>query len=446
MNPKPEQAGPADGLYVTADLPGTGGFIKQRAEDFLVEEQPLYEPCGSGEHLYLFVQKKNLSHHEAVEALASHFGVRRDAVGFAGQKDKTAITRQVFSIQVPGKGVDDFPPLQREGLEVLWADMHTNKLRRGHLKGNRFSIRIRGVQASDVLKAHRVILRLEKSGAGNRFGPQRFGMLLNNHVLGAALVRRDDEAFLRELLGPSAEFPHLNTEARLAYAEGRYQDALALMPRGAKAEKTVLRHLAQGRAPRRAITSLDFATLSFYISALQSWVFNRVLDARLTDGTWTRILPGDLAFKHDNGAVFACGEAEAADPEIAARLARMEISPSGPMWGAGMMRAAGAVAALEEGALARAGLTVEVMEAFTRARPELGAGARRSLRMPVSNVSVEGGVDEHGAYVRCAFDLPRGGFATEVLREVTKNDDMLRRADGQPDAQAGEAGREDAQD
>ena len=98
----------APALYITADVPGTGGAIKQRPEDFLVDETAAYQPSGEGDHLYLFVEKRNLSTLEAARVLAGHFGVPPDSVGFAGMKDRVAITRQLFSVYAPGKKPEDF--------------------------------------------------------------------------------------------------------------------------------------------------------------------------------------------------------------------------------------------------------------------------------------------------------------------------------------------------
>src|SRR3954469_15654714 len=116
-------------LYLTADLPPLGGWIKERPEDFLVDEQPAYQPCGEGEHLYLFVEKRGLSTLRAARILAQHFVVHERAVGHAGLKDKRAVTRQVFSVHIPGKRLENFPELRHERMGVLWADYHTNKLR-----------------------------------------------------------------------------------------------------------------------------------------------------------------------------------------------------------------------------------------------------------------------------------------------------------------------------
>src|SRR4051812_16214570 len=117
----------APSRYITADLPPLGGWIKERPEDFLVDELPAYEPSGAGEHIYLLIEKRGLSTLRAARILAQHFGVHERAVGYAGLKDKQALTRQVFSVHVAGKKLEEFPSLQHERMGVLWADYHGNK-------------------------------------------------------------------------------------------------------------------------------------------------------------------------------------------------------------------------------------------------------------------------------------------------------------------------------
>lgn len=412
--------------YATHDIPGIGGVIKQRPEDFLVDELPLYQPCGEGEHIYMLVQKRGMSTLEMVEILARHFRVKTGAIGYAGLKDKHAITRQVVSVHAPGKRMEDFPMITHEKLGVLWADYHTNKLRPGHLTGNRFSIRIRNVRPADVLSTSRVLERLARVGVPNRVGEQRFGMIENNHLVGRGIVSGDFAYAVNELLSPSPLHPQVNAEARALYAAKQYREAAAAFPKGARTERRVLSALASGASPARAIASLDEAVIKFYISAFQSAVFNAVLDERIAAGTLGSLVPGDLAIKHDNLAVFAVDDAVLAETTTAERLARFEISPSGPMWSAGMMRAQGSTDEVERAALINAGVTPEQLAA-TEARGGVRAeGKRRPLRVPVRDPEVEGGVDEVGAFVRCAFELPRGSFATVVLREIMKSSGELQ--------------------
>jgi tRNA pseudouridine13 synthase len=406
--------------YITADLPGIGGTIKQRPEDFLVDEVPQYTPSGEGEHIYLTLTKRGLSTMEMVEVLARHFGVKRNAIGYAGLKDKQAVTRQMVSVHVPGKKIEHFPELRNDRLAIVGADYHANKLRPGHLRGNRFSVRIRSVRPTDVLTADRVLRRLAQAGVPNRVGEQRFGMLENNHLVGRNLIVGDFDAALRELLGPNTAHPEINAEARRLFAEGKFNEATDQYPRSARTEQRVLYRLSQGASPREAMLSLDEPILRYYLSAFQSAVFNAVLDERVGAGTLATLAAGDLAIKHDNLAVFAVDDAVVNEPTTPRRLASFEISPSGPMWGASMKLAAGPTAAREEQVLASFGVTPAQLDTFDAKSPYALDGKRRPLRVPVIDPEVEGGVDEHGPYVRCAFELPKGSFATVVLREVMK--------------------------
>lgn len=157
--------------------------------------------------------------------------------------------------------------------------------------------------------------------------------------------------------------------------------------------------------------------MSFFVTAYQSAVFNAVLSERESAGTLGVLREGDLAFMHESRATFAVGEAELADPEMPGRLAGFKVSPSGPMWGRSLRRAGGEVARAELEALHASGVDEEALERFAAAGREI-EGERRPLRVPVIDPDVEGGVDEHGTYVRCAFELPRGCFATSVMREI----------------------------
>jgi tRNA pseudouridine13 synthase len=407
-------------VYATAHLAPIGGQLKQRPEDFLVDELPAYQPCGSGEHLYLLVQKRGMSTMEMIRVLADHFRVRPDRVGYAGLKDKHAITRQVVSIHIPGKKPEDFPMLEHDKIAILWTDLHSNKLRPGHLRGNRFSVRIRNVKPTDVIIAQRVLKTLQAHGVPNRFGEQRFGMLMNNHLIGRHLIAGDYDAAVQELLGPNAAFPEFNKEARAHFASGNFNEAKRHYPDAARTELKVLHRLSQGRDPRAAIRALDETTIGYYLSAFQSAVFNAVLDARVLAGTLGTLRPGDLAIKRENLAVFAVDEAVAQDPTTQSRLQALDIGPSGPMWGPEMMRAGGETDRREVACLAALGLVPEQLASADLLTRRAMEGKRRPLRIPLIDPEVEGGVDEHGAYVRCAFELPRGAFATVVMREIMK--------------------------
>lgn len=413
-----------DDLFLTADIAPLAGRIKMRPEDFLVEEIPLYEPEGDGEHIYIFVEKKGLSTFELIDIVARHFGVKRRDVGYAGLKDKTAITRQTLSIYAPGRVPEDFPMLQHPQASVLWTDLHRNKLRLGHLTGNRFSIRIRNVTIDRILDAQRVMKTLHARGVPNFFGPQRFGLSRSNHILGRALVLDQPLELARALFKFDA-----SPNVRAAYDAGDFQKALQICETWREPERCILQELVRSKAEelderlaRRGIRNISSRSTRFWNSALQSAIFNEVLSRRLAAGTFDTVQPGDLACKHVNGAVFRVGDGDDDAEDLRERLDTMEISPTGPLWGPKMMRPEREIEALELEALATHDLTPEQIDGRRADGWRVLDGVRRPLRIPMTDPEIEAGADEHGTYIRLAFDLPRGCYATTVLREVMKVD------------------------
>lgn len=400
--------------YLTTE-PGIGGVIKARPEDFLVDELPLYEPCGEGEHIYLGVETNDVSHVEMISVIRRAFGVREKAMGFAGMKDKRAVTRQMISIHK----LDDLTSLEtgHDRIKVLWAMRHRNRLRRGHLAGNRFSIRIRDVDPIKALQVHRTLQKLQQIGVPAYFGSQRFGYRLNNHRLGAALLTKNYRALLDDLLGTKGSwFPEYQRPRRELYDQGRYSEALSLWSTADRSERLALRALCAGESESHACFAPGPTTCAFWISSLQSAIFNHVLDQRLQSGELATLKLGDLAWKHDSRAVFNVTAEELETGLLPDRIARLEISPSGPLWGKDMMRASGEVDVAELAALESTGLKIgDLMD--TKQSVE---GRRRSFREILRHPEIDSGVDEHGAYIRVAFDLPRGTYATIVLREIMK--------------------------
>ena len=406
--------------YLTDDLPGIGGRLKARLDDFLVEELPAYEPVGEGEHLMLFVEKRQLATTDVARRLSRDFAAPRNDVGYAGLKDKHAITRQHFTVRLTDAGREPDAAIARvnahPGIEVLWAQPHRNKLHRGHLAANRFVIRIRDVEPTAVLAAKRVLDQLVARGTPNYVGEQRFGYRANNDAIARRLLRGQHQQALDEMLGGPLEIESDALRAgREAYDRGDYAAALEHWPKHLRFDRQALDALRQGRSPADAVAAIDRTQRQFLISALQSAIFNRVLDRRVRDGTFDRLLVGDVAYKHANGAMFAV-DADAAEGDNAAdgRVARFEVSPTGPMWGPKMLPTTDEPARLE----------AEVLASFELEAHDLdnaAQGTRRPLRIALRDADISGGVDEHGPYVRLAFELPPGAFATVALREIMKN-------------------------
>ncbi len=409
--------------YRTPELPGSGGVLRQRDEDFLVEEQPLYQPAGSGEHLMLYIQKRGMTTLDVVHRLAKLFKVRRSDIGYAGLKDKHAVTRQHLSVYLPDASRDKelLARIAYTPFQLLWAQRHGNKLRRGHHAGNRFIIKVRDVSLDAVVRARRVVEALARRGAANFLGEQRFGVRQLNHHIGAALLRGQWRELLDLLLGrPEPTDGDRMREARTAYEQGDYRRALELWPMHMRHDRQALDAMRQHGSYERAVFAMDREQLDFFVCSLQSAVFNRVLDERLRRGLLDELRPGDLAWKHDSRAVFAVDEATARlENGAGGRVAKLEVSPSGPMWSAQMTQPTGEPLAWEQAAMRELGVTLEHWRALPRAIR--APGSRRPMRMAVKDPDVSAGTDECGPFLRLAFELERGCFATVVLREVLKN-------------------------
>jgi len=406
--------------YLTADLPGTSGRLKDSPEDFMVDERLLYEPSGQGEHIYIRIEKRALSTFEAVRRIGRALGVSPRDIGYAGMKDTAAVARQTLS--VAGVTESAARALSLDGITILDAKRHGNKLRLGHLKGNRFRATIRAAAPEALDRACAILRVLESRGVLNFFGPQRFGTRHRNVAVGAAILRRRFRRAVHALFAPVPEEEGTAVgHARQCAWAGDYDHGLALFPGSFLPERNAVMALRKAKllVKSAAASEDEFAGvlkripesyLEFYISALQAHLFNEVLTRRFD--TFDSVLDGDLAWIHSKGAVFSVESASAE----AARAAAFEISPSGPIFGAKMLSPRGVPGNTEADILAHAHLTAE---SFRSCLGVTSKGVRRPLRAPLMETSVEPAVDAADAIV-VSFFLPKGSFATVVLAEITK--------------------------
>jgi tRNA pseudouridine13 synthase len=198
--------------YLTADQPGIGGRLKVEPEDFVVEEVPLYLPGGQGQHVYFEIEKRGLSTNAAKRKIARALGVSPHAIGYAGLKDAQAVTRQTLSIDsITPEAVE---ALDLPNIKILRVSRHKNKLKVGHLAGNRFIIKVRDVTEDSLTTAQTIVDTLANTGVPNFYGTQRFGNRSNTHRLGETLIR-----------GDVAEFVAENPDARVVFALFAKQDA-----------------------------------------------------------------------------------------------------------------------------------------------------------------------------------------------------------------------------
>jgi len=408
--------------FLTPHFPGVGGSIKQRPEDFFVEEIPLYEPSGEGEHVYCQVQKIGMTTFDMIDAVGKALRIPERNIGYAGLKDARAVTRQVISIFDTTE--EQVKALKVPNIEILWAERHLNKLRMGHLKGNRFAIKIRDVNATDVVKLRPMLDEIEKRGMPNYFGEQRFGRRGDNDILGACLVRGRPEELLARLLGTPNPAVDLNDEhqARHLFDAGRVEEAMHHFPRRCGLERRALARLMKTGKPGLAVKSIDEKLRKLWVSALQSKLFNEVVAKRIE--SLDKVIAGDLAMKHENGACFLVEDVAVDQP----RADAFEISPTGPLVGYRMSHPTGESAKVEEAIFKANGLTPGHFKQEGRDRAK---GARRAMRVKPADIAIAAGGDDHGPHITVAFTLPSGSYATVLLRELMKGDELTSKEDHQ---------------
>jgi tRNA pseudouridine13 synthase len=331
--------------YFTAEVPGCGGAFRQSPEDFVVEELPAYQPLGEGDCEHLFLWVEKRGRSTPEVAQA--------LAKHLGVKERDVSwaglkDRQAITRQflcVPAKAEARLAGFELTGVQVLWSKRHRNKLKVGHLAGNHFTLQVRGV--TDAGAAEATLARLAQGGLPNYFGEQRFGHSGQNAARGKAIL----------------------------LAGGRHRD----------------------RFERK-----------LFLSAYQSELFNRVLARRLTAGTFTSALQGDVLKKHQTGGEFVCAEPAVDQPRVEA----FEVSATGPIYGPTMRAAEGAVGEAEAAVLAEEGLTLQTFEAGG----DETAGTRRFFRTPLTQLehALEGDV------LTLRFVLPAGSYATALLRELLK--------------------------
>ncbi len=400
---------PTEYPRLVPEIEPIGGHIRREYEDFQVEEIPLYPCAGDGEHCFVTIVKTNRTTLEAREYLARMLGIPSREIGFAGFKDRRAVARQVFSVpRTHSRGVES---IEAPWFKVVGAAYHRNKLRTGHLRGNRFRIRIRDVAPDALPRVRRIIERLQGIGLPNFYGPQRFGHHCDSFQIGHALLHRDPRRVVDYLLAPRGE---PEEEYRQLFARQRFEEAVASLPPGRPSEAAMLHALRRYPGNHAAaVRKIPHELKRMYYSAYQGFLFNWCLRERMEWGPESLKYPvaGDLAYLHGRGTCFLVEDIE----ETRARADAGELSPSGPIFGRKMRLAGG-----EEGCLEQTILDVEKLRPQSWLSHVKGLhldGSRRAFRVPLPEV---GCTEEPGeaASLVLSFTLPPGGYATVLLEEI----------------------------
>ncbi|VAX37661.1 tRNA pseudouridine(13) synthase [hydrothermal vent metagenome] len=341
--------------YLTKHIPGIGGVIKQQPEDFVVEEIPAYLPTEEGEHLFLWIEKRDVSAEDLLQHLAKSLRIRRRDIGAAGMKDRYAVTRQYLS--VPAKSEEFLPHVETDAIHVLNASRHRNKLKTGHSRGNRFSLLIREPNEQAETTAQQLFEIFERQGFPNYFGNQRFGYNGKTYKLGFRLLKGEES----------------------------------------------IRDIPPRR--RRFLSRLA-------LSAAQSFLFNQMLDFRIGTEIFKSVILGDVMQVVQSGGLFTAEDLLIITEQF--RFENHETIITGPMFGPKMKVAYGEPARWEDELLFSHKLDESSFEKYSR----LTSGTRRPYAVHPKDVHIK--TEPEG--LRLEFTLPKGVYATSLLRELMKSE------------------------
>tara|TARA_R110002073_G_scaffold176633_3_gene334338 strand:- start:7005 stop:8039 length:1035 start_codon:yes stop_codon:yes gene_type:complete len=324
---------------------GTVRF-KCRPEDFQVEELLGFQPSGDGEHCLVWVEKSERNTNDVATLFAKKLGIRKRLVSHCGMKDNHAITRQWFSIHLPGQPSPSADDLADDGIRILSVTRNLRKLHRGSHDGNRFIIRLRECEFSES-EANERWQQISDRGVPNYFGPQRFG--------------RDGG--------------NVDQARRFMSGELDVRDR-----------------------PLRGIL----------ISAARSFIFNACVAQRVELGNWDTPLDGEVFGFANNRSLVLPGNYRGDEAE---RVQQKQLELTSPLWGQGDLLSEKQVKGLEQSVVERHPEIIDGLASFNLQQE------RRVMRLRplASRLDWE---DDRTLVLR--FDLPKGTYATTVLRELAE--------------------------
>jgi tRNA pseudouridine13 synthase len=390
-------------LYYVTDTCPAGGVIKASPDDFVVEEVlrdgtvvavdgVSLQPRVGG-WVWIHVVKRNVDTLKLVIKLSKTLGLGRRDISIGGIKDTRAVTSQIISIR---GAVSNLPKIPNVEFKGMWS--MDKPITPSLIYGNRFTIVLRSV---DVKCAEEALEALQKTAVPNYYGYQRFGTIRPvSHLLGKALLRKDPEAFFDVMF--CRVFPYESDAAKKARelaCRGDYQKALEAFPKSFIEERAVLRRLAGGTDLWNAVMAIPLQILRLYVEAAQSYLFNRLLSKRMELGPLDEPVEGDLV--EVNGQVVYHVEGLGGEVVL-------------PVVGPGARMPRGKLGEVLLRVLKEEGLEAELFLKMPRGLRVYGS--YRRARLEVRDFSWRAA----GSDVELRFTLPRGSYATVLLREVVK--------------------------
>lgn len=411
-----------------SDTEGSGGKLKTTAEDFVVDEVSKYPPAKpDGKVCVARVTATNWETNRLIRHLSKMLGISRNRIGFAGTKDKRAVTTQLLSFEAP---VELVMALQLSQVSIEGGYMAKRGMTIGDLIGNRFTIRVRdcpvqGDRLRESLLGTETALR-ELGGFPNFFGVQRFGTVRPvTHLVGRAIVKGDlEQAVLLYIGNPSDEEDERSRAAREALQRDRdYGAALRDFPWKLTFERMVIGYLDRNPGDYAgAICVLPTNLQMMFVHAYQSYIFNLILSERLKRGIPLNapvvgdvVLPADKDGNpdHDKQVPVTSLNLDLVEKQVRERRAFV----SGTLFGSESVLAEGEMGEIERQAIEREGLSSR--DFLVPVIPHCSSrGSRRELICEYRDLKLDIGEDEYTA----SFLLGKGCYATVLLRELMKSD------------------------
>jgi len=405
--------------WYASDAEGIGGKLRSSAEDFIVEELPLPASPVTGPCLICRLTKKNWEHQHAIKEIAKQLGISHRRVGWAGTKDRRAVTTQLISLFKVKPEAFEQVRLKDIALEVV--GQQNSQLSLGDLLGNRFDIRVRECTAAGLKERVRKIIHDTEQGIPNYYGLQRFGVIRPvTHRVGERILAGDYEGAVLMYIGLA--FPHEPENIRLvrtAFLTTRDpQGALRELPVPMAYERAMLQHLHNhpGDYPG-ALTVLPPKLLSMFVSAFQSYLFNEGLSHRIEGGySLNEPRAGDrLLFANGKEDIVNERNASTAAQHISRGRCSIAIFMPGKEQPRPVSESEQCMARLME----ERGIGPEQ---FRQASVFVKTRFDGALRPIALRTEIRAGMEN--TCVRLQFTLPPGHYATTVAREFMKADPL----------------------
>ncbi len=404
--------------WYISDIDGIGGRLRAEPEDFVVEEIAGYPaPSGTGPYLICRLTKKNWDQQRAIKEIAGRLGVSHQRIGFAGTKDKRAVTTQYISIYKADPAVIQNLKIPDMTIEPVGSSDHQISL--GDLEGNKFKISLTDFEPLKSDSDPQNILGGLSGGIPNYFGYQRFGVQRPvTHMTGLDILRGSYEDAVRTFVStPSSGESEESAEGRRFFAEtGDAKEALHRIPVRLSLERSLLHHLVSNPGDfAGAFHTFPRTLRSMFVSAVQSWLFNRALSMRLEEGRGL-VDPGEgdrIVYPDGRSDLVTAATLRMAAMQVKRDRCRIAIF----MHGSEPVNATGPDDRNMAWLMEEEGITSKMFGTASTFLETRFSGAPRSILLK-SDIGVEKSEDR----LSFSFSLQPGQYATTLLREIMKAD------------------------